>query len=209
MALGVFRVARRYMCWFVGDIVAGVRGIGGSGVRPLGFQGEWGCGLCFCCLLPCLFGWNWWYGFWGVHDGEPFGVILHVERVAVLWSWKAGRKYNIHWWEFGRDMIFGRSALRACGSPCMWCYVGRFLVLHSSGLMFSFLWGRGGGSGSGGWIVSSPGGVPASRVGLFLLCFACPPWLRLRPGAYVSGLVGVFLGLSVGAVWVRLITGRL
>ena len=54
-----------------------------------------------------------------------------------------------------------------------------------------------------------PGGVPASRVGLFLLCFACPPWLRLRPGAYVSGLVGVFLGLSVGAVWVRLITGRL
>ena len=50
MALGVFRVARRYMCWFVGDIVAGVRGIEGSGVRPLGFQGEWGVWSLF--LLP-------------------------------------------------------------------------------------------------------------------------------------------------------------
>ena len=50
-----------------------------------------------------------------------------------------------------------------------------------------------------------PYGVPGSRVGSFLLGFACPPWLPLRPGAYVDGLVGVFLGLSVEAVWVRLI----
>ena len=48
MALGVFRVARRYMGWFVGDIVADVWGIGGggwSGVRPLGFRGRMGCAV--------------------------------------------------------------------------------------------------------------------------------------------------------------------
>ena len=61
-------------------------------------------------------------------------------------------------------MIFGRLALRACGSSCMWCYFGRFLVLHSSGLMFSFLWGQWGcrlhcfvpwwGPGVACWVVS-------------------------------------------------------
>ena len=82
---------------------------------------------------------------------------------------------------------------------------GGFWFCTPRDLCFHFF----GSGGSGGCIVSSPGGVPASRVGSFLLCFACPPWLPLRPGACVGGLVGVFLGLSVEAVWVRLITGRL
>ena len=88
----------------------------------------------------------------------------------------------------------------ACGviSGGFWFCTLRDLCFH--------FFGSGGG---GGCIVSSPGGVPASCVGLFLLCFACPPWLPLRLGAYVGGLVGVFLRLSVEAVWVRLITGRL
>ena len=42
MALGVFRVAHRYM-WFVGDIVADVRGIGGVvWCAALGILGEMG-----------------------------------------------------------------------------------------------------------------------------------------------------------------------
>ena len=44
MALGVFRVAHRYMCWFVGGIVADVRGIGGGLVcGPWDSGGGWGC----------------------------------------------------------------------------------------------------------------------------------------------------------------------
>ena len=58
-----------------------------------------------------------------------------------------------------------------------------------------------GGGGGGGCIVSSPGGVPAMRVGLFLLCFAFPSWLPLRPGAYVDGLVEMFLGCSWKQFW--------
>ena len=43
-------------------------------------------------------------------------------------------------------------------------------------------------------------GVPVFvRIGSFLLCFACLPWLHLRAGACVSGLVGVFLGFVGGS----------
>ena len=37
--------------------MADVQGMGAwSGVRPLGFPGDGGCGFCFCCFLPWLFG---------------------------------------------------------------------------------------------------------------------------------------------------------
>ena len=49
-------------------------------------------------------------------------------------------------------------------------------------------------------MVSSSLGSWGLRIGSFILCFACLPWLPLRDGAFVDGLVGVFLGLLLGAV---------
>ena len=68
-----------------GGLVCGPWDSGGMGVRSL-------------FLLPSVSAF--WLGLviWllGVHDGEPFGVVLDVGWVAGLGSWRAGRKYNIH-----------------------------------------------------------------------------------------------------------------
>ena len=92
MASGVFRLARRYMCWFVGDVVADVRGMGVVWYAALGIPGGMGCGFCFCCILPWLFGRGGDMASGECGAGGLFGVILHVGQVASLWGWRGGQK---------------------------------------------------------------------------------------------------------------------
>ena len=92
MASGVFRLASRYMCWCVGDVVADVRGMGVVWCAALGTPGGIG-GAVSVSVAFCL-------GFL-VGGGDmalgsvgrgPFGVILHVGQVAGLWGWRGGQK---------------------------------------------------------------------------------------------------------------------
>ena len=87
--------------------------------------------------------------------------------------------------------------MRACGSPCM------HFVLHSSGLMFSFLIGRSSGRGSGGGAFLHffiPLGVACWVVSFVLRvsAMASPAaWCLCR---WVSrGVSGVVGGSSLGA----------
>ena len=79
-------------------------------------------------------------------------------------------------------------------------------VLSRAGFRFAFIGGyvfisNWGGEWKG-WVLYFfvPFGVLGLRIGSFLLCFTCLPWLPLRAGACDGGLVGVFLGLLMGAV---------
>ena len=176
--------------------------MGWSGVLPLRFPGGWGCSFCLFCF-------SLWLSFqeWGVTlgDGGHLGWCCAWGELQVFQSGRAINNRTLIYKGLTVTRFFGRPILGACGSPWMRCWFRQFF-------RFAFLRGYVFISNQGGkwwgWVLPFfvSYGVPVfARIGSFLLCFACLPWLPLRAGACVSGLVGVFLVLSVGAVRVHLI----
>ena len=131
-------------------------------------------------------------------DRGPFGVVLHLGRVAGLLIWKGSQNRTIIYKGLTVTRFFGRPILGACGSPWMRCCFRQFFVLHSSEVMFisnqdGKWWG---------WVLPFfvPFQVPVFVcIGSFLLCFACLPWFHLRAGACVGGLVGGVSGVVGGS----------